>query len=85
VAVARSSHQHMQQRRSGVAAAEVFHLLARGRSGAARGRSEPPVAVSGLPLCELQMLVNHGWPNVEKIVTYIRCKLKCIHNRINST
>jgi hypothetical protein len=37
-----------------VAAARASHLLARReRSGAARGKSEPPVAVSGLPLHEL--------------------------------
>jgi hypothetical protein len=41
------------------------HLLARGRrSSAARGRSEPPIAVLGPPLRELRMLANHGWPNV---------------------
>jgi hypothetical protein len=54
------------------------HLLARGRSGAARGSSEPLIAVLGLPLRELRMLANHGWPHVEKqqhvseaILTYL--------------
>jgi hypothetical protein len=48
-------------------------LDARGRRSVAlaRGRSEPPVAVSGLLLHKLQMLLaNHGWPNVEKITTF---------------
>jgi hypothetical protein len=50
--------------------ARASHLLARGRrSGAAQGRSEPPVAISGLPLHELRMLANHGWPTLETILT----------------
>jgi hypothetical protein len=41
----------------GAAMARASHILL------ARGRSEPPVAVSGLPLYELRMLANHGWPS----------------------
>jgi hypothetical protein len=50
-----------------------YLLHARGRrSGVAQGRSEPPVAVSGLLLHELYMLLaNHVWPNVEKTITFI--------------
>jgi hypothetical protein len=71
------------------------------RSDAARGRSKSPVAVSGLPLHELRVLANHGWHNVtknsatciidgvnlkkSKLASNIRCKLKCIHNRIKNT
>jgi hypothetical protein len=49
---ARASHLlHTRERRSGAAATETSHLLAQGRrSNRARGRSEPPIAVSGLPL-----------------------------------
>jgi hypothetical protein len=65
----RRRHLHTRvvewRRRSGVTVAIASHLLAvQGRrSGAAHGRSEPLVAVSGLPLCELRMLTNHCWPN----------------------
>jgi hypothetical protein len=70
-AAARTSHLlHTRGRRSDVAAAGASHLLAWGRRrSAARGRSEPPVALSGLPLHELRMLANHSWPNIEKIAT----------------
>jgi hypothetical protein len=48
------------RRRSGVAVARAFHLVTRGRrSGAARGRSKPPIAVLGMPLHELRALANH--------------------------
>jgi hypothetical protein len=59
-----------------VVAARASHLLSRGRrSGAARGRSEPPVTVSGLLLREPRMLLaNHGLPNVERTKTCIRSK-----------
>jgi hypothetical protein len=58
----RASHLlHTRERRSGAVAARASHLMAQGRrSGAARGRSKPPVAVSGLSLRELQMISNHG-------------------------
>jgi hypothetical protein len=55
-------------RRNSVAAVRASHLLAvRGRrGGVTRGRSsEPPVAISGLPLHELGMLANHRWPNMQ--------------------
>jgi hypothetical protein len=70
---ARASHLlHTLGRRSGAAATGASHLIAWGRrSGEARGRSKPPIAVLGLPLYELWVLANHRWPNVEKIV---RCK-----------
>jgi hypothetical protein len=44
-----------------VVVARASHLLAarERRGGVARGRSEPPVAVSGLPLRELRVLANH--------------------------
>jgi hypothetical protein len=29
-----------------------------------KGRSEPPVVVSGLAVHELQMFANHGWHNI---------------------
>jgi hypothetical protein len=63
-------------RRSGAAVAKASHLLTRGRKrSAARGRSKPPVGVSGMLLRELWMLLaNHGWPNVEKTTTCIRSK-----------
>jgi hypothetical protein len=49
-------------------------------SGAARGRSEPSVEISGLLLHELQMIhANHGWPNDEKITICIRSKFGAIH------
>jgi hypothetical protein len=61
-----SSHP---SRRSGAATAGASHLLhMRGRSGVAtagafylvaRGRSKPSIAVSDLPLYELQVLANH--------------------------
>jgi hypothetical protein len=68
---ARTSHLlHTRGRRGGVAAAGASHLLAWGRRrSAARGRNEPPVALSDLPLHELWMLANHSWPNIEKIAT----------------
>jgi hypothetical protein len=46
----------------------------------ALGRSEPLVAVSGSPLRELRMLANYGWPNVEKIATYIRSNSNMFRN-----
>jgi hypothetical protein len=53
--------------RSGAAVAGASHLVTRGRrSGAALGRSKPPVAVLGLPLYKLRMLANYGYPNVTK-------------------
>jgi hypothetical protein len=56
------------RRRSDAAATRASHVLAtRGkRGGAAQGRSEPLIAVSGLPFHELWMLANHRWPNIEK-------------------
>jgi hypothetical protein len=66
-----TSCMHTRGSRSDVAAATASHLLTGGRSGAARGRSEPPVAVSGQPLHKLRMFANHGWPNVEKAGTCI--------------
>jgi hypothetical protein len=54
VVAARASHLLHMQERSGVAAPGTYHLVVRGRrSGAARGRSKPPVVVSGLPLHDL--------------------------------
>jgi hypothetical protein len=60
VAAARASHLlHTRGRRIGAVMAGASHLVAQGRrSGAARGRSKPPVVVSGLPFCELQVLAN---------------------------
>jgi hypothetical protein len=62
---------HARGRRSAsAAAARASHLLARGRrSGAARGKSEPPIAVLDLLLHEPRMLANHGWLNVWKTTT----------------
>jgi hypothetical protein len=57
-----------------VAAGATDLLDVRGRSCVVldRGRSEPPIAVSGLLLRKLQKLfANHCWPNVEKITTFI--------------
>jgi hypothetical protein len=48
-----ASHLVAQERRSGVAVIGASHLIA-------RGRRKSPIAVSGLPLHELRMLVNHG-------------------------
>jgi hypothetical protein len=61
--VIRASHLlHTRGRKSGVVATRDSHLLALGRRGGVdQGRSdEPPVAISDLPLCKLQILVNHG-------------------------
>jgi hypothetical protein len=70
----------MRGRRSGVVAAKASHLLVRGRRrrGVARERSEPLVAVSGMPLHELLMLAKDGWPNVEKTITCIRSKFGAV-------
>jgi hypothetical protein len=69
----------MRGRRSGVVAATASHLLVRGRRrGVARERSEPLVAVSGMPLRELLMLAKDGWPNVEKTITCIRSKFGAV-------
>jgi hypothetical protein len=56
-----------------VVMARASHLLARGRrKSPARGRSEPPVAVSGMLIRELRMLLtSHGWSNIEKTTTFI--------------
>jgi hypothetical protein len=60
VAVRPSHLLHTRGRRSGVVVAGASHLLARGRrSGVTQGRSEPPIAVSGVLLHELRMLANH--------------------------
>jgi hypothetical protein len=60
VVAARASYLlHMRGRRTGVVAAVASHLVAQGRSGAAQGRSKPPIVVSGLPLRELRMFANH--------------------------
>jgi hypothetical protein len=63
----RSRHPHLHrvirvggERRSGAVAVGASHLHTRGRrSGAVQGRSKPLVAISGLPLRELRVLVNH--------------------------
>jgi hypothetical protein len=66
-AVGASHLLHTWGRRSGAVVTGASHLVAWGRRcGAARGRSKPPIVVSGLPLRELWMLANHRWSNVEK-------------------
>jgi hypothetical protein len=53
-------------------AADLLDTRGRRRVVLAQGRSEPPVAVSGLLLRDLRMLVaKHDWSNVEKITTFI--------------
>jgi hypothetical protein len=83
VVEARASYLLTRGRRSGAVTARASHLLVQGRtSGAARVRNKPPIAVLGLPFCELRMLANHNWSNIEKTTTCIRSNSNMFSNTL---